>query len=125
MSLISTRGVYLVCSIIVLVGGFSKYYYDQGVATATLTCQIGNNQRSEQALNHLITQSQRLTDQANLASLALSKQVAARQQADEQTTKELRYALRQTATQRSHCVFAPDILQQLDTARIPSRLMMR
>lgn len=91
--------------------------YEQGVADTQLTQSRAETQQAAGALNGFIAAAHNLTANANLASERLSKQVNARQAADEQSTEAIRAALKKTATTRILCVFDADVMQQLATAR--------
>lgn len=87
--------------------------YDKGLAAGRLECQ----QDTIDELTVLITSSQYLVEQANATSMQLAKTISARQQADAQSTREIRNALTVTAGDRAGCVFDAGVMQQLDTAR--------
>ena len=87
--------------------------YTRGFADATNACQSSNLA----ALNAQITATQGLVAEAHAASTALSKSIAERQQADAQTTKELRDALSTTAPDRAGCQYDANSMQHIHTAR--------
>lgn len=87
--------------------------YDKGLAAGRLECQ----QDTVDELTVLINSSQYLVEQANTTSMQLAKTISDRQQADAQSTREIRNALTVTASDRAGCVFDAGVMQQLDTAR--------
>lgn len=87
--------------------------YEQGLAAGRAECQ----QDTIDELTVLITSSQYLVGQANTASMQLAKAISDRQQADTQSTREIRNALTATAGDRAGCVFDAGVMQQLDSAR--------
>lgn len=89
-----------------------KHGYNAGLTKAERAC---TNQTIEQ-LTELLNGSERLTQQANAASQRLAEQVVARQIADSESTREIKNALKKTASQRVNCVFDVDSLQQLNAA---------
>lgn len=91
--------------------------YSEGLAAARLECSKGQTQQAADALNQFIAGARQLTAEANKASNALAAQVAARQAADEQSTRELKDALKKTASQRVKCVFDDGVMQLLRAAR--------
>ena len=91
--------------------------YNEGLAAARLECSEGRTQQAADALNQFIAGARQLTTEANKASNALAAQVAARQTADEQSTRELKDALKKTASQRVKCVFDDGVMQLLREAR--------
>lgn len=91
--------------------------YNEGVSKAALACAEAKTQKAADSLNQFIASTQALTSQANTASRQLAIQIAARAAADDQSSREIRDALKKTAAARVNCVFDADIMQQLATAR--------
>ncbi|PKM31745.1 MAG: hypothetical protein CVV07_01130 [Gammaproteobacteria bacterium HGW-Gammaproteobacteria-11] len=87
--------------------------YKKGVAAAEAECK----QDTIDELTVLIISSQRLTSDAYAASRAITQSIADRQQADRQTTRELRHALTLTAPDRAGCVYDADSLRLTNSAR--------
>lgn len=87
--------------------------YDRGFAAARNACQQADLTR----LQAVIDSTQSLTQAANVASQKLGQTISARQQADDKTTREIRYALAATAGSRAGCVFDAGVMRQLDAAR--------
>ncbi|EMQ4185803.1 TPA: hypothetical protein ACKPVS_001306 [Serratia marcescens] len=91
--------------------------YNDGLAAGRLECSRGQTQQAADALNQFIAGTKVLTAQANAASLQLAQQIADRAAADDQSTREIRDALKKTAASRVNCVFDADVMQQLTTAQ--------
>lgn len=97
------------------IGGAAGWWWGHG--------QGVQQQRGEQAvqtveaLTGLVDANKGLVDQANQASAAIRTAVAARQAADQQTTRTLKDALQQTAATRAGCVYGDGVMRQLATAR--------
>ncbi|MGS4242435.1 hypothetical protein [Serratia marcescens] len=123
MALISVSGVRKVLFVLtplMVVAGFLwviHQAYLKGKSDAQLEYAQEKTREAGDALNQFIAGARQLTAEANQASNALAAQVAARQTADEQSTRELRNALKKTASQRVMCVFDDDVMQQLHDAR--------
>lgn len=94
--------------------GFAGWLYGrtQAKAAAVQACQ----QADINALQAVIDQVDVLGKQARAENLILSKTIADRKKADEQTTKDFKHALSLTASQRVECVFDDNSVQQLGKA---------
>lgn len=96
-------------------------FYDagrkQGVFEARLECSRGQTRQAADALNQFIAGAKELTAQANAASQQLAQQIADRAAADNQSTREIRDALKKTADRRVNCEFDADVMQQLAAAQ--------
>lgn len=102
--------------------GFVSYQYGRvatgveasnDIATEKSRCLVANQKQISNTLNHF----QKITADNNAASFALSKAIATKKLADQQTTKEIRYALSTTSRLPVDCVFDNNIMQQLSAAR--------
>ncbi|GKL08843.1 hypothetical protein NUBL21990_43610 [Klebsiella pneumoniae] len=91
--------------------------YERGAGDVRLEVANQKTREAGDALNQFIAGARQLTAEANKASNALAAQVAARQTADEQSTRELKDALKKTASQRVKCVFDDGVMQLLREAR--------
>ncbi|PLD17824.1 MULTISPECIES: hypothetical protein [Enterobacteriaceae] len=91
--------------------------YERGAGDVRLEVANQKTQEAGDALQKFIDGARQLTAEANKASNALAAQVAARQTADEQSTRELKDALKKTASQRVMCVFDDGVMQLLREAR--------
>ncbi|MDC7940916.1 hypothetical protein [Raoultella ornithinolytica] len=91
--------------------------YERGVGDVRLEVANQKTREAGDALNQFIDGAKQLTAEANQASNALAAQVAARQTADEQSTREIKDALKKTASQRVMCVFDDGVMQLLREAR--------
>ncbi|HCQ7476715.1 hypothetical protein [Klebsiella michiganensis] len=91
--------------------------YERGAGDVRLEVANQRTQEAGDALQKFIDGARQLTAEANKASNALAAQVAARQTADEQSTRELKDALKKTASQRVMCVFDDGVMQLLREAR--------
>ena len=87
--------------------------HEKGRAQARDECQ----QATIDELTLLISSSQYLVTRAHEASQQLSQSISVRQQADAQTTRELRHALALTAAERAQCRFDADSLRHIEAAR--------
>ena len=87
--------------------------YDSGYSAAVAK----NQQASLDGLISLIQSSTSLINKANDASQSLSSVIAARQQADEKTTRNLRETLEATKDLRAACVYSADVLRDVRDAR--------
>ncbi|WP_164144200.1 hypothetical protein [Serratia marcescens] len=110
---------YVIWSVLIL--GTLWSFYDagrrKGVSDARLECSQGQTQQAASALNQFIAGTKELTAQANAASQQLAQQIADRAAADNQSTREIRDALKKTASRRVNCVFDADVMQQLAAAQ--------
>ncbi|MGR9068632.1 hypothetical protein [Klebsiella pneumoniae] len=91
--------------------------YERGAGDVRLEVANQKTREAGYALSQFIAGAKQLTAEANKASNALAAQVAARQAADEQSTREVKNALKKTASQRVMCVFDDDVMQLLREAR--------
>lgn len=91
--------------------------YERGAGDVRLEVASQKTREARGALQGLIDGARQLTGEANKASNALAAQVAARQAADEQSTREVKNALKKTASQRVMCVFDDDVMRLLREAR--------
>ncbi|HIH9790344.1 TPA: hypothetical protein ACYU9X_000861 [Klebsiella pneumoniae] len=91
--------------------------YERGAGDVRLEVALQKTREAGDALNQFIDGARQLTAEANKASNALAAQVAARQTADEQSTREIKDALKKTASQRVMCVFDDDVMRLLREAR--------
>ncbi|MEG8642153.1 hypothetical protein U4Q25_10135 [Klebsiella pneumoniae] len=91
--------------------------YERGAGDVRLEVASQKVREAGDALNQFIAGARQLTAEANQASNALAAQVAARQTADEQSTREIKDALKKTASQRVMCVFDDGVMQLLREAR--------
>ncbi|WBW59813.1 hypothetical protein [Klebsiella electrica] len=91
--------------------------YERGAGDVRLEVANQKTREAGDALNQFIEGAKQLTAEANKASNALAAQVAARQTADEQSNRELKDALKKTASQRVMCVFDDGVMQLLREAR--------
>ncbi len=91
--------------------------YNDGLAAGRLECSRGQTQQAADALNQCIAGAKELTAQANAASQQLAQQIADRAAADDQSTREIRDALKKTAARRVNCEFDADVMQQLAAAQ--------
>ncbi|WP_261168948.1 hypothetical protein [Serratia ficaria] len=89
----------------------------QGLTDARLECSRGQTQLASDALNQFVAGARLLTAQANAASQQLAQQIADRAAADNQSTREIRDALKKTASGRVNCVFDADVMRQLTAAQ--------
>lgn len=110
---------YVIWSVLIL--GTLWAFYDagrrQGVSDARLACSQGQTQQAATALNQFIAGAKELTAQANAASQQLAQQIAARATADDQSTQEIRDALKKTAPSRVNCEFDANVMRQLTAAQ--------
>lgn len=91
--------------------------YERGAGDVRLEVADQKTREAGDALNQFIAGARQLTAEANKASNALAAQVAARQTADEQSTREFKDALKKTASQRVKCVFDDNVMQLFREAR--------
>ena len=91
--------------------------YERGAGDVRLEVAKQKTREAGDALNQFIAGVKQLTAEANNASNALAAQVAARQAADQQSNRELKNALKKTASQRVMCMFDDDVMQLLREAR--------
>ncbi|HDU4846517.1 hypothetical protein ACYCAO_14600 [Klebsiella pneumoniae] len=91
--------------------------YERGAGDVRLEVANQKTREAGDALNQFIEGAKQLTAEANKASNVLAAQVAARQTADEQSTREIKDALKKTASQRVMCVFDDDVMRLLREAR--------
>jgi hypothetical protein len=86
--------------------------YSDGHAAAVSEYQ----QADIKALNKSISDLKVATKDAGALNLQLHEQISKRQQADAQASRAFKDALKTTASQRAHCNFDRDIMQQLTTS---------
>ncbi|MCZ3467586.1 hypothetical protein LRS20_01530 [Klebsiella pneumoniae] len=91
--------------------------YERGAGDVRLEVANQNTREAGDALQKFIDGAKLLTAEANKAGNALAAQVAARQAADQQSTREIKDALKKTASQRVMCVFDDDVMRLLREAR--------
>ena len=103
----------LVGSVLVLL--FS-YFYNNAWQLGYAKAQAEQRELDLAALQQQIHASQLLLEQAQATSQAFNQALAARRQADAQSTKEIRHALALTADQRRACTYDADSLQHLHAA---------
>lgn len=103
--------------IVLTIGFIYAAGHKQGLADARLECSKGETQQAADTLNQFVAGTRELTAQANAASRQLAQQIAARAAADDQSTKEIRDALKKTAAARVNCVFDDDVMRQLAEAQ--------
>lgn len=101
---------------VIVWGGFQAGH-KQGMADARLECSRSQTRQAADALNQFIAGAKELTAQANAASQQLAQQIADRAAADDQSTREIRNALKKTAARRVNCEFDADVMQQLAAAQ--------
>lgn len=94
-----------------------RHAYNKGLSDARLECSRGQTRQAADALNQFIAGAKELTAQANAASQQLAQQIVDRAAADNQSTREIRDALKKTASGRANCVFDADVMQQLVAAQ--------
>ncbi|WP_140919140.1 hypothetical protein [Limnobaculum xujianqingii] len=109
------RTVYLIFSVIALVRGFSRYYYEKGYSEAELACAERQASTAQNQLNQFVKASQQLAADAYVVSQAVSAQMTAITVINQESTREIRYELKNRADAR--CQYSADIMQQLDNAR--------
>lgn len=85
----------------------------KGVSTEAAACATVQIAGLSKALRDI----RQAADEANAASLAIGRQISARQQADNKATQELRDALHRTAAERVDCVFDDGVMRALAAAR--------
>ncbi|EMI1355405.1 TPA: hypothetical protein MNL42_005228 [Klebsiella pneumoniae] len=91
--------------------------YERGAGDVRLEVATQKTREAGDALQKFIDGAKLLTAEANKAGNALAAQVAARQAADQQSTREIKDALKKTASQRVMCVFDDDVMRLLREAR--------
>lgn len=106
---------YLIAVFCVLTITIGIYYlgYIKGQHNAENTY---NNLQLDQ-LKTIISQSTTLTRQAQQASAQLEKVTASLTEANIQSTRDIKNALKQSAHSRTSCVFNADIMRELESAR--------
>lgn len=103
----------------VIVGGWLVYQVGikDGKSIAKQEYTELQAQQAKDALAQFITDAKEMMQKANSVSNAISKQLVERKLYDEQSTKALQDALKNSADSRNHCVFDDDVLQLIDAAR--------
>lgn len=91
--------------------------YERGAGDVRLEVANQKTREAGDSLQKLIDGARLLTAEANKAGNALAAQVAARQAADQQSTREIKDALKKTESQRVMCVFDDDVMRLLREAR--------
>ncbi|MDO5623819.1 MAG: hypothetical protein Q4G71_03935 [Pseudomonadota bacterium] len=76
-----------------------------------------HNAQAVQQMQGLLAEHTELVAQSQAASQSLRRTTAARQVADQKSTRELQSVLAQTAHERAHCVLPADGVRQLGAAR--------
>ena len=98
-----------------LAGGAGGYFY--GVQQGRQLEAGAHNGKLVQDLTGVLSNHEKLVQAAQSASKDMRRATAARQQADEQTTREFQDALSSTASSRVGCVFDAGVMRQLGAAR--------
>lgn len=93
-----------------------KYFYDQGVLSAQLACAESKNEQLKNEFTEYVENSEKQQAESQNISKRLSEQIASLLLINEKSTKELRYAINQSAN-RVRCEFNADVMQQLEDAR--------
>lgn len=91
--------------------------YLWGSARARQAEQAACQQAQIDGLTTALDSVKQLTASASRASRELAQAIQARQQADQQATREIRHALALTANTRADCVFDDVVMRQLAAAR--------
>lgn len=115
-----TRIILTIAACVALaLGGWRLFVYvdESGYERGRLTAQGECKQASLEGLTAVIDSAAGLTADAHSASKAINKSIADRQQADRQTTRDLRHALKLTAPDRAGCVYDADSMRHINTAR--------
>lgn len=115
-----TRIILTIAACVALaLGGWRLFVYvdESGYERGRLAAQGECKQASLDSLNAVIDTTASLTADAHSASKALTKSIANRKQADEQTTRDLRHALELTAPDRAGCVYDADSMRHINAAR--------
>lgn len=94
-----------------------EYGYQEGLSDAKLECLENQLSDSKQALNSFTKAADLAAERVRQADRSLSERIAEQEQRDEQTTRDIKNALKKTAADRVKCVFDVDSMQQLAAAR--------
>ncbi len=94
-----------------------EYGYQEGLSDAKLECLENQLSDSKQALNSFTKAADLAAERVRQADRSLSERIAEQEQRDEQTTRDIKNALKKTAADRVKCVFDDDSMQQLAAAR--------
>ncbi|WP_431222219.1 hypothetical protein ACQ86O_17850 [Serratia sp. L9] len=94
-----------------------EYGYQEGLNEARQECLRNQLSDSQQALNSFTQAANQAAERVRLADRALSERIAEQELRDEQTTRDIKNALKKTASDRVNCVFDDDSMQQLAAAR--------
>ncbi|HBO1198303.1 TPA: hypothetical protein L4E74_003519 [Pseudomonas aeruginosa] len=84
-----------------------------GLADGRAACADAQTRAYREVLEQSAAQLKTVQD----TSAALFQRLAQRADSDQQTTRELRHALAETAADRAACRFPAGVMQQLETAR--------
>ncbi|EMB5660451.1 hypothetical protein [Pseudomonas aeruginosa] len=86
---------------------------EAGLAEGRAQCAEAQAGTYRDVLEQSVAQLRKVQD----ASAAIFQRLAQRADSDQQTTRELRHALAETAADRAACRFPAGVMQQLETAR--------
>ncbi|MFW3663970.1 hypothetical protein [Pseudomonas aeruginosa] len=86
---------------------------EAGLSDGRAACADAQTRAYRDVLEQSATQLKAVQD----TSAALFQRLAQRADSDQQTTRELRHALAETAADRAACRFPAGVMQQLETAR--------
>ena len=110
------RMVYLFCIVVTAFIASGKYFYDKGILSAQLACAKSKNEQLKTQFTEYVENSEKQQVESQNISKRLSEQIASLLLINEKSTKELRYAINQSAN-RVRCEFNADVMQQLEDAR--------
>ena len=111
----SAAKVALIALVLCLAAAVAGFFY--GRHQGVLAESAKRDATAVQGLTHLIDAHKGLIAQSAVASAGMRRALGARANADAQTTKDFQDALKATADSRAGCVFGPDVMRQLGTAR--------
>lgn len=111
----SRTGIALLALLLALAGAALGYW--RGHAAGALAAEAKHNANAVQGMTQLLESHSALIKQTGAASAALRRAVAAREQADEAATQELKDALAITASTRADCRHDAGVMRSLEAAR--------
>ncbi|HHM6772726.1 TPA: hypothetical protein ACWMLF_004714 [Pseudomonas aeruginosa] len=106
-------GLLLVLLLVLTSAGFWMVGHQVGLADGRAICAEAQTDAYRDVLDESTAQLKKVQDTSN----SIFQRLAQRDDRDQQTTRELRHALAETAADRAACRFPPDVMQQLETAR--------
>lgn len=111
----SRTGIALLALLLAAAGAALGYW--QGRSAGAQAAEAKHDAKAVKDMTALLTSYSALVQQTGVASASLRRAIAAREEADEATTQELKDVLANTADTRADCRNDAGVMRQLEAAR--------